>query len=63
METVGIERLGVPSIVVSDGPHGLRKMVREEDGSYKTLKSTCFPTASAMSATWNRSWHTRLVNV
>lgn len=52
-ETVGIERLGVPSIVVSDGPHGLRKMVREEDGSYKTLKSTCFPTASAMSATWN----------
>jgi len=27
----GIERLGVPSIMVTDGPHGLRKQAGEAD--------------------------------
>ena len=49
--THAIPRLGVPSIAVSDGPHGLRKMV---GGSIEGLPATCFPTAPALAATWDR---------
>jgi beta-glucosidase len=52
----GIERLDIPSIMVTDGPHGLRKQVA--DSSQVCLESsvpaTCFPTASTLAATWNR---------
>jgi beta-glucosidase len=52
----GIERLGIPSIMVTDGPHGLRKQI---EGSVQgdismSVPATCFPTASALAATWNR---------
>ncbi|MBI5958008.1 MAG: glycoside hydrolase family 3 C-terminal domain-containing protein [Chloroflexi bacterium] len=49
--TVPVERLGIPSIWVSDGPHGLRKtpiMAAET-----SIPATCFPTASAQAATWD----------
>lgn len=50
-----IKRIGLPSIMVTDGPHGLRKTKKNENGkgSY-TVKSTCFPTASALACTWDR---------
>jgi len=51
--TVSLDRLGIPSIAVSDGPHGLRKIGTDANGKEFTYKATCFPTASAMSATWN----------
>jgi beta-glucosidase len=52
----GIERLGVPSIMVTDGPHGLRKPAGSDDlvGLDNSLPATCFPTASGLAATWNR---------
>ncbi len=52
----GIERLGIPSIMVTDGPHGLRKQVTDSDhvGLNESVPATCFPTASALAATWNR---------
>jgi len=52
----GIERLGIPSIMVTDGPHGLRKQADENDqiGLEDSIPATCFPTASALAATWNR---------
>jgi len=52
----GIERLGVPSIMVTDGPHGLRKQTGDADhvGLNESVPATCFPTASALAATWNR---------
>jgi beta-glucosidase len=52
----GIERLGVPSIMVTDGPHGLRKQAGAADhvGLNESIPATCFPTASALAATWNR---------
>lgn len=52
----GIERLGVPSIMVTDGPHGLRKQAGDADhvGLNESVPATCFPTASALAATWNR---------
>ena len=52
----GIERLGIPSIMVTDGPHGLRKVPDDRDALDvgRSVPSTCFPTASALAATWNR---------
>ena len=52
----GVERLGVPSIMVTDGPHGLRKQAGDSDhvGLNESVPATCFPTASALAATWNR---------
>jgi beta-glucosidase len=49
--TASIERLGIPSIKVTDGPHGVRTMA--DDNPNQTLPATCFPTAVAMAATWN----------
>ncbi|NLG96086.1 MAG: glycosyl hydrolase [Chloroflexi bacterium] len=52
----GIERLGIPSIMVTDGPHGLRKQAGAADhvGLNESVPATCFPTAAALAATWNR---------
>ena len=52
----GIERLEIPSIMVTDGPHGLRKQAGDADhvGLNESVPATCFPTASALAATWNR---------
>ena len=51
-----VERLGVPSVMVTDGPHGLRKQAGDADhvGLNESVPATCFPTASALAATWNR---------
>lgn len=51
--TVPIERLGVPSIVVSDGPHGVRRVKEEFSLGEESLPATCFPTASCLASTWN----------
>ncbi|EAR07820.1 glycoside hydrolase family 3 C-terminal domain-containing protein [Reinekea blandensis] len=52
----GIERLNLPSIMVTDGPHGMRKQPDGADhmGLQNSVPATCFPTASALAATWNR---------
>ncbi len=51
-----IERLGIPSIMVSDGPHGLRKQAGQGDhvGVGGSIPATCFPTASALASSWDR---------
>jgi len=53
----GVERLGVPSIMVTDGPHGLRKQAGSGDhiGLNESVAATCFPTASALAASWDRN--------
>ena len=52
----GVERLEIPSVMVTDGPHGLRKQAGDADhiGLNESVPATCFPTASALAATWNR---------
>ena len=42
--TKGIERLGIPSVMVSDGPHGLRKQEEAADhlGMNESIKAVCF---------------------
>lgn len=49
----GIERLGIPAIAATDGPHGLRKQ-REGAGVMDSVPATCFPTASALANSWDR---------
>lgn len=54
----GIERLGIPSIMVADGPHGLRKQkldAADHLGLYNSVPATCFPSAVGLASTWNRS--------
>ncbi|MNO22609.1 Thermostable beta-glucosidase B [compost metagenome] len=52
----GIERLGVPSIMVTDGPHGLRKQRGSADhlGLFNSVPATCFPSAAGVASSWNR---------
>ncbi|MFD1177368.1 glycoside hydrolase family 3 C-terminal domain-containing protein [Paenibacillus puldeungensis] len=54
--TKSIERLDIPAVMVSDGPHGLRKQGEEADhlGLNSSVPATCFPTAAGMGASWNR---------
>ncbi|CUH97046.1 Thermostable beta-glucosidase B [Propionispora sp. 2/2-37] len=53
--TRGIERLGIPSIMMTDGPHGLRKQEGQADhlGINKSVPATCFPTASCLACSWD----------
>ena len=50
-----IPAANVPSFVMSDGPHGVRRQLGDTDhlGIAESEKATCFPTASAVAATWN----------
>ncbi len=45
---------GLPTVTVSDGPHGLRKQADGADLN-DSVPATCFPTASAVASSWNRS--------
>jgi len=49
--TVPIERLGIPSITMTDGPHGVRSTAPE--AGRKMGAVTAFPTGIAMGASWN----------
>ncbi|HEX7619631.1 MAG TPA: glycoside hydrolase family 3 C-terminal domain-containing protein [Anaerolineales bacterium] len=51
--TTPIERLGLPELTVSDGPHGVRRVADVNDFIAASLPATCFPTASCMASTWD----------
>ena len=50
-----VERLGIPAIFLSDGPHGLRKQAGAGDhlGLNASIPATCFPTAASMANSWD----------
>ncbi len=52
----GAERLEIPAVMVSDGPHGLRKQAEEADhlGLNESIKAVCFPTACATACSFDR---------
>jgi beta-glucosidase len=54
--TKPVERLNISSIMVADGPHGLRKEQPSTGGQtfVPSYPATCFPTASALACSWNR---------
>jgi beta-glucosidase len=51
----GIERLDIPAVMVTDGPHGLRKQQGNTDhlGLSASVKNTCFPTAVTLASSWD----------
>ena len=55
-QTREIDRLSIPSIFLSDGPHGIRKQAGAGDhlGLNASLKATCFPTAATIANSWNQ---------
>lgn len=52
----GVERLGIPSVMVSDGPHGLRKQDDKADhlGINDSIKAVCFPPACLSACSFDR---------
>ena len=60
--TKAVERLSVPSVMMCDGPHGLRKQEGEGDhlGINKSIETVCYPTASALAASFDRDVMKRL---
>ncbi len=54
--TKEIAEAGVASIVLTDGPHGIRRQKGDADhlGVHDSLPSTCFPPAVAIGSSWDR---------
>ena len=53
--THGVERLGLKPIMVTDGPHGLRKQAAASDhlGLNESVPATCFPPACATACSFD----------
>jgi beta-glucosidase len=49
--TKPIDRLQIPSVFMTDGPHGLRKAVGTDFTN--SVPATCFPTAAGLASSWN----------
>ncbi|MGH1523789.1 glycoside hydrolase family 3 C-terminal domain-containing protein [Leifsonia sp. L25] len=54
--TTAVESAGIPAVVLSDGPHGVRRQEGRDDhlGINAARPSTAFPTASASASSWDR---------
>lgn len=53
--TESIARLDIPSMMLTDGPHGLRKQGGKSDhlGLNASIPATCFPTAATIANSWD----------
>ncbi|WP_207455298.1 glycoside hydrolase family 3 C-terminal domain-containing protein [Herbiconiux sp. SYSU D00978] len=53
--TKSVEDEGIPSIVLTDGPHGVRLQEGEADhlGINESVPATCFPPAVAVGSSWD----------
>ncbi len=51
--TTPVERLDVPEMILSDGPHGVRRVPDVHALGAQSLPATCFPTASCLASTWD----------
>ncbi|XOQ13360.1 MAG: glycoside hydrolase family 3 C-terminal domain-containing protein [Shouchella clausii] len=54
-QTQDIERLGINSIFLADGPHGIRRQAVAADklGLNEGMPATCYPTAATVANSWN----------
>ena len=55
--TKAVKSQKIPEIMVSDGPHGLRKQPASQDhlGNFESIKAVCFPAACATAASFDRA--------
>lgn len=60
--TRGIARLGIPAMMMCDGPHGLRKQDGDADhlGIHESTQAICYPSAAGLAASFDRSLLERL---
>ncbi len=60
--TKAVERLGIPQMMVSDGPHGLRKQRVDDEtaGVNQSIQAVCFPAACALACSFDRDLIFRL---
>ena len=59
--TQPVERLGIPAIMVADGPHGLRKATDDDPlGLNFSVPATCFPPAAGLACSWDTGLITRV---
>jgi beta-glucosidase len=54
-QTRSVERVNIPNVTLSDGPHGIRKQAGASDhlGLNGSLPATCYPTAATIANSWN----------
>ena len=54
-QTRSVTHAGIPSVTLSDGPHGVRKQEGASDqlGLNKSLPATCYPTAATIANSWD----------
>ena len=53
--TEAVPELGLDAVMMADGPHGLRKVMSASLADLQASEpATCFPTGSALAATWDR---------
>lgn len=54
-QTRSVERVGIPNVTLSDGPHGVRKQEGASDqlGLNKSVPATCYPTAATIANSWD----------
>jgi beta-glucosidase len=52
----GIDRLEIPEIMITDGPHGLRKQLTDAEKASlnQSVPAVCFPTAAATACSFDR---------
>ncbi len=55
--TKAIKHLGIPDVMVSDGPHGLRKqdLEAENPNINKSIKAVCFPSGAGTACSFDRA--------
>ncbi|MBN8882146.1 MAG: glycosyl hydrolase, partial [Salana multivorans] len=54
-ETRPVPRAGLPALVLTDGPHGIRRQLGASDhlGIAESAKATCFPPAATVANSWD----------
>jgi beta-glucosidase len=60
--TEPVDEAGLPSVLLTDGPHGVRRQVGASDqiGFLDSLPATCFPPAVAVGSSWDPALAERL---
>ncbi len=51
--TAPLDGLGVPPMMLTDGPHGVRRSSDLSTMASGSLPATCFPSTSCLASTWN----------